>query len=74
VDDSPLVESLARQRALVDRVLAEHVDDGNGRCTACPRSGRPEWQHWPCRLHSLATLAHENLTAAPDAHSTGGTR
>ncbi len=72
--DSRLVESIARQRELVDRVLAEHVDDGTGRCMACPRSGRPEWQRWPCRLHSLAALAHETLTTVPDRHSTGSAR
>ncbi|MGI9002984.1 MAG: hypothetical protein ACR2GH_15215 [Pseudonocardia sp.] len=70
----PLVESIARQRDLVDRVLDEHVDDGSGCCTACPRSWRAEWRRWPCRLHSLAALAHETLAAVPDEPSTGSTR
>ncbi|MGH3569051.1 MAG: hypothetical protein ACRDRH_24115 [Pseudonocardia sp.] len=69
-----LAEVIARQRDLVDRVLAEHVDDGSGRCTACPRSGPAEWRRWPCRLRSLATLARESLAAAPDEHRTGSTR
>ncbi|MGH3566969.1 MAG: hypothetical protein ACRDRH_13240 [Pseudonocardia sp.] len=70
----PLVESIARQRELVDRVLAEHVDDGSGRCTACPRSGRVEWRRWPCRLHSLAVLAWETLDAVPGEQSAGSAR
>ncbi|MGI9002605.1 MAG: hypothetical protein ACR2GH_13200 [Pseudonocardia sp.] len=69
-----LVESIARQRELVDRVLAEHVDDGTGHCTACPHRWRAEWRRWPCRLHSLATLAHETLAAASGEPSTGSSR
>jgi len=74
VDDSALVESIARQRELVDRVLAEHVDDGTGLCKACPRGGLAGWQRWPCRLHSLATFAHEALTGVPGGYRIGGTR
>ena len=69
-----LAETIARQRELVDRVLAEHVDDGIGHCTACPRSWQPEWRCWPCRLHSLATLARETLDATPGEHDTGSPR
>lgn len=55
---SLLVDLLtARWPVLRARLLAEHTDDGAGRCRGCrvPGHGTPSGQ-WPCLL---ATLAHE---------------
>lgn len=40
------------------RLLAEHVDDGHGRCRGCrvPGYGTPGGR-WPCLLAALATVA-----------------
>jgi len=59
--DAPLllVELLATHWPdLRARLLAEHTNDGNGRCKGCrvPGYGTPGG-HWPCLLATLATWA-----------------
>jgi hypothetical protein len=52
----PIVEFMAAQPGL-DRLLAEHSDDGTGHCRVCtagPQAGR---RVWPCNLHGYATQA-----------------
>ncbi|MGI5128055.1 hypothetical protein ACQEVB_14690 [Pseudonocardia sp. CA-107938] len=52
-----LVDILARNPGATDRLLAEHVDDGSGRCQVCsagPQAGR---MMWPCRLYGVAEVA-----------------
>ena len=61
--DAPslLVELLAsRWPDLRARLLLEHTDDGNGRCTGCrvPGYGTPGG-HWPCLLATLAQWAEQ---------------
>ena len=57
-EPNPVVAFLARE-GRADRLLAEHVDDGNGHCcvcTAAPQSGRVTW---PCSLANYAAWARE---------------
>jgi hypothetical protein len=53
-----------------DRLAAEHVDDGDGRCRCCtagPQRGRVAW---PCSLAMLAAQGRE--LAARDRHGDCG--
>lgn len=59
----PIVEFMASQPGLPDRLLAEHSDDGTGHCTTCsagPQAGRGVW---PCTLHAYATKAQAASTS-----------
>jgi hypothetical protein len=43
---------------VVERLLAEHRDDGSGRCLACttPGRGTPKTV-WPCGIAAVAGMA-----------------
>ena len=52
-----IVEAIAAAPGVVEQLLAEHTDDGTGRCRVCsagPQAGR---QSWPCRLYDIAEQA-----------------
>lgn len=53
-----LATTLAAMPDLWRALLAEHRDDGHGRCTGCTvaGTGRPG-EHWPCNLTLLAREA-----------------
>lgn len=42
------------------RLLTEHVDDGRGRCSACPVRGSQGRPAWPC---TIAAAAGEAINA-----------
>jgi hypothetical protein len=53
------------QPAVIAQLLADHADDGTGRCRVCangPQAGR---QVWPCRLRDLAEQASRPATGGP---------
>lgn len=53
-----LAAVLAAMPAVTARLLADHRDDGRGRCTGCttPGTGTPRAE-WPCTLYRLAREA-----------------
>jgi hypothetical protein len=53
----PIVELIAGQPGLADRLLAAHVDDGTGRFRVCSGGGQTGWMAWPCQLHDYASRA-----------------
>lgn len=57
-DRPTLVSTLAEMPELLAQLLAEHRDDGRGRCTGCrtPGYGTPG-EHWPCAPARLALAA-----------------
>jgi hypothetical protein len=64
-----LAAAIALLPRAAERLLADHVDDGRGRCRRCTLGGQSGHHHlWPCRLHDLArrglTLAAQ-LPKAP---------
>jgi hypothetical protein len=65
----PMAEVMAEMPGVWRRLLAAHVPDRFGRCSAC-RSATGSGETWPCSLHRIATQArqvHEqNLTRAID--------
>ena len=68
----PMAEVMAEMPGVWRRLLAAHVPDRFGRCSAC-RSATGSGEKWPCSLHRIATQArrlHEqNLAQAIDTTS-----
>jgi hypothetical protein len=53
----PLVAFLVDQPTATARLLAQHVDDGYGRCRVCTVGGQHGHMPWPCTIAASATLA-----------------
>jgi hypothetical protein len=62
---NPLVVLIASQPGMAGRLLAEHADDGSGRCRRCSAGGQTGRYRWPCAIHRSATQAHEQRHAVP---------
>ena len=55
-----LVAELAKMPELVSRLIAEHRDDGRGRCIRCTLPGRgTPGERWPCGPVALAIAAQD---------------
>lgn len=65
---SALAAALAGQPAAVMRLLAEHVDDGHGRCAVCCRAALGARPVWPCALATAAGDAHHLLRRRLGVH------
>ena len=63
---NPLVVLIRSQPGMADRLLAEHADDGSGRCRVCSSGAQAGRYQWPCALHRAATDA-----STPDAVGDG---
>jgi hypothetical protein len=57
---SPLIRALAMTFAqnpgMAAWLLAQHIDDGTGRCRVCS-VGPAGRRRWPCKIHWYATQA-----------------
>ena len=60
---NPLVVLIASQSGMAERLLAEHADDGSGRCRRCSTGGQTGRYRWPCAIHRGAILAREQRDA-----------
>lgn len=50
--------ALSHMPDVVVALLAEHVDDGNGRCTSCTQAGTGlRRTPWPCPTRRMAATA-----------------
>jgi hypothetical protein len=67
----PLVELIRSQPGMAERLLAEHTDDGWGRCRTCSNGGQTGRPRWPCAIHRCAVRA---AAAADPAHPPAGRR
>jgi hypothetical protein len=54
---NPLVQMILSQPGMAARLIAEHVDDGRGRCRGCPVGGQRGRHAWPCTLRQAAEEA-----------------
>jgi hypothetical protein len=55
-----LAAQLAQMPELASRLIAEHRDDGRGRCIRCTLPGRgTPGERWPCGPAALAMAARE---------------
>ena len=66
----PIVVFLARD-GRADRLLAEHVDDGDGRCRVCPAGPQAGRTRWPCLIADYAEEARR-LAARSAGHPPAG--
>lgn len=55
-DDDP-VALFIRRHGVATVLLAEHVDDGTGRCAVCSAGGQTGRVRWPCSIASAAVRA-----------------
>lgn len=54
---NPLVALIVSQPGMAERLLAQHIDDGGGRCRVCTPGGQAARHRWPCSIHGAATEA-----------------
>ena len=54
---SPLVQMILGQPGMAERLIAEHADDGSGRCRVCPVGGQRGRHSFPCTIHQAAEEA-----------------
>lgn len=54
---SPLVALIRSQPGMAERLLAEHADDGSGRCRVCSSGAMTGHYRWPCTIGLCATEA-----------------
>ena len=69
---NPLVVLIRSQPGMAERLLAEHADDGSGRCRCCTSGAGAGRYQFPCAIRRAATDA-----AKPDMGDdtvTGGGR
>jgi hypothetical protein len=52
-----LIIFLIGQPTAVGRLLADHVDDGTGRCRRCGSRAVGDRVPWPCTIHTAAKTA-----------------
>ena len=64
--DDPLADFLARH-GVAAKLLAEHVDDGSGRCAVCSAGGQTGRVQWPCSLALAAHRAQRDNEKSPQA-------
>ncbi|MGE0298747.1 MAG: hypothetical protein AB7I38_11605 [Dehalococcoidia bacterium] len=62
---SALVTFLARDPAATATLLAQHTDDGTGRCRVCSAGGQTGRYSWPCQIHQSARAAVANRGRRP---------
>lgn len=52
---------IAAVPGLAIALLADHRDDGHGRCPRCPIGAQAGRERWPCRIHTYAAAAADLL-------------
>ncbi|MGI5125377.1 hypothetical protein ACQEVB_01055 [Pseudonocardia sp. CA-107938] len=56
---TPLVTLIVSQPGMAGRLIAQHRDDGTGRCTACQLGAQAGRSRWPCSIYAAAAAAEE---------------
>ncbi len=54
---TPLVQMILGQPGMTERLMAEHADDGTGRCRVCPVGGQRGRHSFPCTIRRAAEEA-----------------
>lgn len=54
---NPLVALIVSQPGMGERLLAQHVDDGHGRCRVCTPGAQAAHHRWPCSIYGAAAEA-----------------
>lgn len=56
---NPLVAFILSQPGMIGRLLAQHRDDGSGRCTTCSGGAQSARFVFPCSIRTRALQARE---------------
>lgn len=56
-----LAEFLCNQPTAIKKLLAQHVDNGNGECRVCTLGGQRGRMRWPCAIFRGARMAADML-------------
>ncbi|MGI5131558.1 hypothetical protein ACQEVB_32470 [Pseudonocardia sp. CA-107938] len=64
---TPLVALIVSQPGMAGRLIAQHRDDGSGRCTTCQLGGQAGRCRWPCSIYAAAAAAEEVRAGGPEA-------
>lgn len=59
----PLIELIVSEPGMAERLLAEHADDGAGRCRCCSGGSQTPHFPWPCTLYHYAVRAQRFVAA-----------
>jgi hypothetical protein len=59
---TPLVMLIVSQPGMAGRLIAQHRDDGTGRCTTCQIGAQAGRCRWPCSIFAAASQAEEVRT------------
>jgi hypothetical protein len=62
---SPLTAFLISQPDVAAKLLAQHVNDGHGRCRVCTVGGQHGHMPWPCTLYASALHAMQIIEGRP---------
>ncbi len=62
----PLIALIQSEPGMAQRLLAEHADDGTGRCRRCSTGAQTGHYRWPCLIYHSADQAHQHPD--PDDH------
>ena len=68
-----IVALIGDNPAGIEKLLAEHVDDGTGHCRRCPLPGQRGFDSWPCLHHVAASLATEQPSGPSHTPPSRGT-
>ena len=68
---APLIELIRSEADMAARLLAEHADDGSGRCRCCSSGAQAGRYQYPCAIARAATDA-AMLDRVGDDTSIGG--
>lgn len=58
-----LVELIASEFGMAQRLLDVHGEDKSGHCRACQMGGQTGFQRWPCTISAAAESARDQLVA-----------
>lgn len=64
MDVNPLVALITSEPGMAARLLAQHADDGSGRCAVCSSGSQSGRLTWPCQIRMAAATA---IVVATDA-------
>lgn len=71
---SALAVALGQHAGLAGRLVAEHVDDGRGRCARCALGAQRGFHTWPCTIYRAAVAAQSGDAARHDRQGDRGCR
>lgn len=64
-DPSPLTVFILNEPGMLDRLLAQHVNDGTGHCRVCVVGNQQAHYVWPCTLYAAADAAQRYADHRP---------